>query len=148
MRIHAVGRWVRYRCEALPSKASRPCSSSYVPSGRPTWACLATFPLLNGNMSWSPLRRRYLFFEAFLEAPRSCAAFFSRCFFFRSLSCAHCTFARSPLPMKLVLLSALRELLAALARRVDRVQEGRSHPRLFQVPDGGDGRPSRRRHHL
>src|SRR5213593_3271431 len=51
MRTQAVGRCVRYRCEARPSKASRPCSSSYVPSGRPTWACLVTRPFDSGNMT-------------------------------------------------------------------------------------------------
>ena len=50
MRTQPVGGWVRYRCEARPSNASRPCSSSKVPSGRPTWACLVTLPLISGNI--------------------------------------------------------------------------------------------------
>src|SRR4029450_5509967 len=43
--------------------ASRPCSSSNVPSGSPTWACLVTFPLDRGNMRSSfrvPLASRLL----------------------------------------------------------------------------------------
>src|SRR5438552_18472020 len=51
MRIQAVGGWDRYRCEARPSKASRPCSSSKVPSGKPTCACLVTRPFDSGNIA-------------------------------------------------------------------------------------------------
>src|SRR5438309_173670 len=54
MATHAVGGWVRYRCEARPSNASRPCSSSNVPSGRPTCACLVTRPLDKGNIPAPP----------------------------------------------------------------------------------------------
>src|SRR5919202_1244692 len=50
MAIQAVGGWVRYRWEARPSNASRPCSSSNVPSGSPTWACFETRPFDSGNM--------------------------------------------------------------------------------------------------
>src|SRR2546421_2013617 len=153
MRIQAVGGWVRYRCEARPSNASRPCSSSKVPSGSPTWACFVTRPFDSGNMSllpdappWTP--------QAFLAEARSFPCRFSRSFFFRSRSCAHRTLCRSPLPMDLSSLWLLvgfvsdRQLGASLAGRVDGVQERRSHAGLLQVPDGHDGGSAGRGHHL
>src|SRR5438876_10017666 len=105
MATHAVGGWVRYRCEERPSNASRPCSSSYVPSGRPTCACLVTRPFCSGNIA-PP------FYDAFLAFARSSACRLSRSCFLRLRSLDQRIFARSPLPIDLQLLVflALREL--------------------------------------
>src|SRR4029078_11926985 len=47
-----------------------------------------------------------------------------------------------------VLVAALRQLLAARLRGVDRVQEGRPHTRLFQAANGLDRPSTRLSHHL
>src|SRR5919109_3549265 len=147
-RIHAVGGWVRYRCDERPSNASRPCSSSKVPSGRPTCACLATLPLDSGNIAGPP---PYLF-RASLPLPglAPCSALRRwRDFFLRSRSCAHRTLRRSPRPTSELLgLAALGQLRAALPGGVDRVQERGPYAGLLQVPDGGDRGAPGRCHHL
>src|SRR5207249_592869 len=79
----------------------------------------------------------------------------SRALFFRARSWAHLTLCRSPRPMvffppPLLFLwfMADGQLGAALARRVDRVQERGPYPGLLQVADRLDGRATRRGHHL
>src|SRR6266508_3601507 len=135
--IHAVGGWLRYRCEARPSKASRPCSSSNVPSGSPTCACLVTLPLDSGNISapfgltgaTSCRKRRRPLSPCASRGPSSCAPCREP-----SGSCCGLPYP-SRLPFEgptLVVFRfvADRQLGAPLAGRVDGVQEGRPHARL------------------
>src|SRR5439155_1802488 len=160
IRTHPVGGCARYRWDERPSKASRPCSSSNVPSGRPTCACLVTLPLTSGNIG-SSFRSTRLgrSIGSRPRGPGSGALGLGGLLL--GLPLLPVLLLAFPVvgPPDLVSVSSAHGLLllgfvpdgqlrAALAGGVDGVQESRPDAGLLQMTNGHDGGSAGRRHHL